>query len=82
MPGILLGFSRTLVNKRIPTPVTTAFFCANCLWLKCLLLEADGKRVQETTLEILRYLKYHCGLKSSRWEACDSFLKVQNNWKI
>lgn len=81
MPGILLGFSRTPANKRIPTPVTAAFFCANCLWLKCLLLEADGKQVQETTLEMLRYLKY-CGLKSSRWEARYSFLKVQNNWKI
>ena len=46
-----------------------------------MLVEADGKQVQETTIEILRYLKYHSGLKSSRWEACYSFLEVQNNWK-
>lgn len=62
MPGIHLGFSNTLVNEMVPgLHVITPFFCAKCLWLKCVSLEENDKQVQKTTIEILMCLKYHHG---------------------
>lgn len=70
MPGIP-GFRDTVVKKMVPDRcVITPFSCAKCLWLKCPLLEDDGKPVQKTTIETLMYLKFQNGLKSNRLEAC------------